>query len=617
MHQRIYLKTSKGSQALNQGSISLDEKHVKTLGLLDGARSPEQLSALAGIPIGEIHDVLQKLILIGYARASTVFSPAGSETFSSPEPTSSTFGEIGSDSIDIDALRRAAKERSERDEATTQGISLGSAEDAWAQTHELAQKVVLERQEREKTARETAEREAREAQEREAQAEEARRRAEEALARERAEAAARKKAEAEAARLRAIAEAEAEAVRQAALEIERARARRLGLYKKRAKMAVFASFLAALGFGVYRVQAPLNLTPQICASWLAKSGVRAEFKTCSGSLLPMPSIRAQGIQFESTNIEEADITVSPWFLPSGKLAITSAALTGAKIDPQTLGSIFSPGALAKQFSDVSTVKLNKAKLEIAGVAFENLDGSIALSSSGSPEQISLADVDHFRFNGLVDGGTIKATLSAKFPSPPNAPIPGLSEIEVIGDLTRNGLLNAHGTMSHLAGTVHFSGNATWTADKFEAEGRAQSRAMELSSLAPWLFNGGRADVDAAISAKGASASAALSTGQASLSMSMRDFGIKVDIPETLGLTGSGGQSNFQVGTAKGLLSLSEQAFELSDLATGPMKASLRARINAEGSASGSVSANIAERNMSAESEIAGTASRLIVKPKAR
>lgn len=615
---RIYIKTSKGAQGLLDGSIGLDERHVRILSLLDGTRGPAQLADLASFPQAETADILQKLILIGYARATGFQTPPSTldlaghaaqdfdQTFG-PSPSGSTFDPASidnlDDSIDLNAVRQAAKSRI----STMQGpIGLGNAEDAWRQTEEMAKMVMAERLERERLQREAAELALEQARQREADMALARKRSEEERQREiEAAEASRKSAEA------------AAAARLVEQEIERAKERRLGMRQKRIKYgSIMAVALAFFGIAL-RIQTVLSIDADVCSRFLTQwAQTKSSAKECSASFFPAPHFEAKGLKIGEISIEEVEGALLFFPLFAGHLEPSSLIVRGASLDTKSAASFARTPNVIKS-NPLRQIEIERAELHIGNQNWDGLRGSILLSSRGQIESLIFNDEERMmKLSITSETGITKASFQARFANADIAPIAGLVDLSLDGILLHDGFQIEQGTWTHKAGIGRVLGDVYWSSGQWVAKGSYEAKGVSVLDMAPWLFNSGRAELSGNFAASGKTLGAALERGSFDSDLQLKDVSLKIDLPETLGVNGSAGHSAFQNAQAKASFNSASQRYAFPMLQSGPMKATLDIK-KTDNRITGEAAVSIPERSMQAESTIGGTAQRIVLSPKNR
>lgn len=615
---RIYIKTSKGAQGLLDGSIGLDERHVRILSLLDGTRGPVQLADLASFPQAETAEILQKLILIGYARATGAQSTSPTpdltghaardfdQTFG-PSTSGSTFDPSSMDnpdeSIDLNAVRQAAKSRI----STMQGsMGLGSAEDAWRQTEEMAKMVMAERLERERFHREAAELALEQARQREADMALARKRAEEERQRELEAAEARRKS----------AEAAA-AARLVELEIERAKERRLGMRQKRIKYgSIMAGILVVLAVAL-RIQTVLSIDADVCSRYLTQwAQTKSSSKECSASFFPTPHFEAKGLKLGEIYIDEVEgsLLLAPLF--SGHLEPSSLIVRGVSLDTKSAASFARTPNVIKS-NPLRQIEIERAELRIGNQNWNGLRGSILLSANGQIESLTFNDEERMmKLSITSEKGIAKASFQARFANADMAPVSGLIDLSLDGILLHDGFQIEQGSLTHKAGIGRVLGDVYWSSGQWVAKGSYEAKGVSVLDMAPWLFNSGRAELSGNFTATGQTIGTALERGSFDSDIQLKDVSLKIDLPETLGINGSTGHSTFQNAQAKASFNSSSQRYTFPMLQSGPMKANLDIK-KIDNRISGEASVSIPERSMQTESVIGGTAQRIVLSPKSR
>lgn len=606
--QRLLIKTSKGVQSLLEGSIGLDDKHVRVLGLLDGTRQVASLAETTGYAEHDVQSILKKLTLIGYARALGVPSLGSAESPSSSFFGTETFGSVdlseSTSDLDIAALRSAAKAR---EHGISSPINLGSAEDAWQQTHELAQQLLGERLEREQASRLAAETALAQAQEREAQAKEreaslekARQAAEEALSKSKEEA-----------RARAQAAAEADALRQQAYELEQARSRRLGVYRRRMRVGAVSALLVAGGLWGWRIANSVFVDAASCSRLLADwAQVDSSVASCKTSFFPSPRYEATGLGIGKIDAASIDGSLALLPLLVGRAEPTSLSIRGLRLDVNTIGALLRSPHKGR-LGSVREVDIDGAKILMGNLVIDGLKGSATLDPQGQLNHLSLVDDERLaRFSLANEKGAVKFSAQARFNDPASAPIPGSVDLSAYGTLDRDRLVVEDGSMGFKNGQAAFSGSLAWTANRWSGQGKVETHSIGLSDLAPWLFNGGSADLSGKFSFDGETPSLAAQDASLDVAGPGRSLSLRIDLPEMVGAPGSMGFSAFPQASIQMRLFQRSQTFTMPTLASGPFRANVEASLSANGKISGSATASMPDRGMSADMALSGTPQRI-------
>lgn len=619
---RLLIKTSKGVQSLLEESIGLDERHVRVLELLDGTRQISSLAEATGYSEPDVQSILQKLTLIGYARSiaaadsAAAGAPSGSSTFGSAAPAPES-----TDKLDIASLRSSAKSR-ERGIASP--INLGSAEDVWRQTHDLAQKLLSERLAREQALLQAAEAAVEQAKARDAALETARKAAEEALAQSKEEARARAlaadaavaKAKKES-RARALAAAQAEALRQRAHELEQARARRLGIYRRRTRVGSALSLLFVGGLWGWWISGSVSLNASACSRLLSDwAQIESSTASCQTSLLPSPRYEARSVAVGKIDAASVDgsLAILPLFF--GRAEPTSLSIHGLRLDANAI-SAFLRAPHKGRLGSVREVEIDGAKLLIGNLSIDNLRGSATLDPRGQLDHLALADDQRVARIALAnEKGAVKFSLQARLADAAFAPIHSALDLSAYGTLDQDRLVVEDGSMNFKNGQAVFSGSVAWTSNRWRGQGRVETHSMGLADTAPWLFNGGSADLSGTFSFDGETPERAALDASVDLSGPGRNLSLKADLPEIFGAGGMGftafTQAALQLRYAQ-----RRQTFTMPSLASGPFRYSVEAALSADGKVYGSVLASMPERGMSADMVLSGTPKRLELTPKKR
>lgn len=606
---RTMIQTTKGAQALLDARSSLDRRHLRVLALLDGEIDAGGIASKCAISEAEAAEVLQKLALVGYARPASLARGEDLDEIDLPRHAKATFGvegfgpaPTGSD-LDVWALLVAARLR---EKAMGGAPSLGTAEDVWRATEAHAMEILNAKLHAERAQRAAAESALAQAEERERRVQASRRTAEEALARSRLEA-----------RAKALQAAAEEAAREAALEVERARARRQGVYRRRRHAAFALVLVAAAGSGAWRAQHALSLSPDLCSRLLSDwSGRPSKVAACESSLFP-PRFEALGIESGSISIESARGTFSFLDLFAGRSELESLSLAGLRLDAagaSTLLRVPPVGRVGK----VREVAIESARVTLGSLALAGLKGSAQLDAQGLLTQIVLLeDARSTRLSLEREKGAVKFSFQMRFPDSASAPVPGATEVSAFGSFANSGFAVESGTLSLKAGSALFSGAAAWRDGLWSGGGKFESKSARLAEWGPWLFNEGSADLAGTFSFKGAGFEQALAGSSFEASGLARDVALKVDLNDMLGVSGSMGFSTFPQVQFKAGFARGTQSFSLPQLSSGKVRGSVEARLSSSGSVSGSVRASIPERSLSTEAVLSGTASRISSTPVGR
>lgn len=451
---------------------------------------------------------------------------------------------------------------------------------------EAALKEATERAQREAEARARAERDlalaeqlriAREAAERE-------REAKEALAREISE---REKAERDARDAAARAETERLA------GIERARLRRLGVFKARARMAAIAAVVLAAGVGALSLTRLIRVTPASCSealsSWLA---MPADVGSCDVSMLPTPSVIATGILAKdgSIAVKRATLRLSIPSLAWGSKKIKSATLEDARLSSEGLMAAASARRLdPSQAGWLESVSFENATLTAGSFEINGLSGSGKFLSSGA--------FDSARFYKESPALTIESRLLKGVPTlsidarlAPESAIGslGFEEASLSGSLVSGGLSLDELTLRHPAGLVQARGVLSWSKSEWSASGPFEARSLQAAALAPWLFLDGRASLSGDYSASGPTAESLARSLSATANGKADSAMVKLDIANAMGFGQTGGVSRFSSVN----LGMSYANRSLSVTEASARSGSLSAQWSASRSPSGSVSGSL-------------------------
>jgi hypothetical protein len=619
---RIHLKTSKGAKSLSEGTIGLDERHVLVLSFLDGTRSPAELARLSSLNESDIGDILTKLQLVGYARTTMVSAPKDGpfviEHYDGGPTTEEDMGApLGTSAAPRKNRRERIKARDEALESSQEAVATVEApppepeidpEEGWRRAAELEAQLLAERAERERLAREAAELELERSLEREAEAE---RRAKEAL-----ETLERERAEAEEAQRRKDAQIQA---KREAHDLERARQRRLGIHRRRARVLVACSGLAFAAIVALVGEAALKIDPSSCSQALGRwSGIAATARSCEAHLFPTPSFVAKGVSLGAASVESATGSLSLAEALVGRFEPVSLALSGAKLAPADAPMLFAsrPGSQAK----LRQVSIENASIALGPQTLSGLRGSASLRPDGGLSMLELTDSQGWLRLGAHVGpdGTPLATVSARFSDPSLSPIPGVTEISASGLITSTGLSIQEGSATHASGYARFTGQAQWAPSwSVRLDFASSAATLDLAALTPWIFAAGRADMTGRAEARGPDLASALAAGTLTANFNARDAVVKLDLNGSLGAAGSLGQTSFP--QAKGSILANRQGATVSlpSLVSGPMRSSARLQIDPQGRVSGSAVASMPERALSAESYVSGNERSLALTPKKR
>lgn len=634
---------------MRDSSSSLDERQALVLRALDGSKSLEQLSSSTGLSLDVSEQALNKLILIGHARPSSR-SVASSEpetstssltSSSSEEPSSASsseddlsFGSLsfgpstdiasatasstsGLAPLDASSLRASAKERADQEarvRAGSKSLRLASRdanareiESMWDDAKERAEIASRERAEREaRAAKERAEQEARERAERAAEAERQRleqekRERQEQERREREARLAREEQERKEREERERLAREKERLEKERLAaIELARLRRAGVIRRRARIASFAAMGACVFGAVFWLyhQAAM-LTPAVCSKALSDSvGSPVTVASCSASVLPYPSFQLASVSSEGSLWSAQSISgrLNPLALALGRFDIGSAEARGVKISLAAMASAKNAPArsLYSARSPLTEIQLSDVSLEWNSFHLDRLSGLARFGSRGferaelaSPSQAS----SHKVLFAVLDG-VPSFSIDSKFSDDLSSSFFGFKQLSLTGSIQTGSISVDTLTLNNPSGDLLAKGIArSDDRGSFSAEGSFEARQVALQDLAGWLFTDGLASGTGQFTLSGSDPLAALGSLSMRGSWQARNFALKVDLPEALGLRGAG-ITRFPEASIQASLDGLNLGFSMPDLSSGPLRAKLDISKSSSGAVSGQTSASL-------------------------
>lgn len=620
---RVFVKTTLGLDPA--AADGLDAQTGRILSQVDGQRSSLDISIALGYPLAKVDaalDFLDKsgLVLMLLSDFSVAELPAEGElaaaddadvdissliTSAKARDAAAALAKIGEKRIgsaaerdqerraieDIygGALGRALDARAERDEADRLAAELHEAERARKALEEEQRRLreEIERKERaeaEARARAEAERKAREEAERKAR-----------KAREEAERKAREEQERKERALReeAARKAREEAERLAA--IERARQRRLGAIRARARNTLIVLSVALISAGGMLSYQTSRISPAECSD-MAKRWLESpiETKSCSIALLPSPKLTIGGISSANGAIAfreaQADISLLP--LLRGEKVVRSVSFSRGTATPDGILSLFRRARASREFSNVRDFSVRDLTLQLGALKIPDLEARALFASNGALDQAIFRGPGDLEGKALIYGQEV--ILSFTLPRLPAAMLPaGWSDIT---DISAQGYLEpdrfAFDSLmaTHPSGRYTAKGEVRWGLERWSAQGSWGSVGVDLAATAPWLFARGRATLNGSFESASRDPFGLLSSSRASASGDAREFAVSIDIASALGVGSGGGLSAFQNAPIATSFDASRLSISLPDLSSRLFSANLSSTRDPDGTVSGAVQA---------------------------
>lgn len=620
---RIFVKTTLGLSSSAGDGLGSVERRV--LSLVDGQRSGIEISIASGYPLGKVEEALDALDCAGLALLLV------SEPADSPSGLSGDSGEEEADDIDISSLITSAKARdaaaslakasektlrsADRD-AERRAIediysgALGRALEAKAEREE-SERLALELHAAEKArkALEAEQRRLRDEIEARARAEaDARERAEaERRAREEAERKARKAREEAERKARAEAErkereAREEAARKAREEaeriaaIERARLRRIGIIRDRARNTFAFLLVALLSSGGLLSYQTSKISPGECSD-MAKRWLESpiDTKSCSLSLFPSPQLTIGEITSSNGALAfreaKAEIALLP--LLRGDKVVDSVRLSDGAATPDGILSLFRRARASREFANMRSFEIENLTVHIGKERLREVQARALFASNGALDQAA------FRAPGGLEGKALiygeQVIVSFTLPRPPEGMLPpgwgSLSEISAQGYLEPTRFIFDSLLAAHPSGRYTAKGEVSWSADQWKGKGDWSIVGADLPTLAPWLFSRGRASLSGTFETVAKDPYGLLSGARATGSGEAREFAVKLDIASSLGAGSGGGLSAFTNAPMATSFDGDRFTVSLPQLSSGLFTASLTAAKSSDGSVTGSAKAS--------------------------
>ena len=241
-----------------------------------------------------------------------------------------------------------------------------------------------------------------------------------------------------------------------------------------------------------------------------------------------------------------------------------------------------------------------------------MKGSLTFNSDGHIDHIILNDDEHaaqliFSFENNITKIYVQAHFSEGF-----TPFSGLKTLTFDAQVLPDGLYIEQGDITHLAGTSSFNGTLKWSKKDWTYAGQFSSQGANLPDLAPWLFSSGRANLHGTLHSTASNPRLLISQAKAVAQGDIHDISLKFDLPETLGVSNTMGQSNFSTGTLKIEFTQDLQNFLMPNLLNGPFNANANISMDAQGNVNGFAKAYMPNRGLSSENVLMGTKTRIVL-----
>lgn len=379
--------------------------------------------------------------------------------------------------------------------------------------------------------------------------------------------------------------------------LERARKRRMGVFKTRARWALIASLAAAAAIAGASLTRLIRVTPASCSaelsSWLA---IPADVGSCDVSLFPAPSVIATGILTKdgSIAVKRATLRLSIPSLAWGSKKIKSATLEDARLSAEGLMAAASARKLdPSQAGWLESVSFENATLSAGSFDIGGLSGTGKFLSNGSFDSARFyKESPAIAIESRLLKGVPTLSLDARLEPESAAGLLGFEEASLSGSLVSGGILLDELTLRHPAGLVQGRGQIQWSKTEWSAAGPFEARALQADRLAPWLFLDGRASLSGNYSASGPTAEslarnlAATASGKADSSI------VKLDIANAMGFGQTGGVSRFSSIALEMAYANRSLSFSNASAKSGSLFAQWSASRSHSGSVSGSLQSSL-------------------------
>lgn len=336
--------------------------------------------------------------------------------------------------------------------------------------------------------------------------------------------------------------------------IERAKARRLGIFQARArKLSTVCIIGGFILFGCAMTQL-IKVSPSECSSEMSRwLGREMEVKECYVSLFPSPHIQAQGIKTVDQSMAAGQATLK-LYAPSllwGAKRIEAVDIRDAALTSDGLAAALSVKRLPfTQGGWIEHVNFTNTTLSAGPLVLTQLNGQARYLSNGSLESVRFtnADEDLFISAKLLKDQPV-VSFEAKLPTGSAMGQRGFSAIfgsGVIVTSTKTPTVQFDElSLRHRSGILQSQAKAVLNQNAWELQGSLQTRALNAAAAFPWIFTEGRSHFTGQFNTKGNSFEALWKNFKATASGTTEGALLKVDLGPAMGMGQTVGLARFK------------------------------------------------------------------------